>query len=81
MKEYMITTIDNPFNPFTQPDEWYQFDESKGYHTCQILAKLAYTSPELSEEDNTDAINQAVDILCKLNPLGLYKKLESDSED
>ena len=31
--EYMLTTIDNPFNPFTNFDDWYAFDTSKGYNT------------------------------------------------
>ena len=75
MIECMITTIDNPYNPFTEPDAWYSFDEEKGYHTSQVLAKFAYTSDQLSDDDNTEAINNAVDILVKLNPLGIYKKV------
>lgn len=31
--EVMLTTEDNPFDPFTQYDEWYAFDYEKGYHT------------------------------------------------
>ena len=40
----MLTTIDNPFDPFTQFDDWLRFDEEKGYHTCQFLAKIARPS-------------------------------------
>ena len=31
MEEVRITTIDNPFNPFTEWDEWFNFDLQKGY--------------------------------------------------
>ena len=30
-KECMLTTIDNPFDPFEQFDEWLMFDKQKGY--------------------------------------------------
>ena len=26
----LITTVDNPFDPFTDFDNWYRYDESKG---------------------------------------------------
>ena len=49
MEVAMLTTIDNPFDPFDQFDEWYAFDTQKGYYSCDYVARLAYTSPELSE--------------------------------
>ena len=30
--EYMLSTIDNPFNPFTQWDDWLRYDEDKKYY-------------------------------------------------
>ena len=32
-----LTTTDNPYDPFTQYDAWYRFDEGKGYHSCAYL--------------------------------------------
>lgn len=49
MPEMMLTTIDNPFNPFTQWDEWKRYDEDKKYYTCSYLARIAKTSDDLSE--------------------------------
>jgi hypothetical protein len=74
MTESMLTTIDNPFDPFTQFDEWYAFDEQMGYHTCSYLARITKTSDELSEEDEDFAIESAIDEIVKLNVLGIYKK-------
>ena len=78
MSKTMLTTIDNPFDPFTQYDEWYAYDESKGYHTCAYLARIAYTSEELSEEDEDVAIESAIDEIIDLNLLGNYRKVTKD---
>ena len=33
MEKYRLTTKNNPYNPFTQWNDWYFFDLSKGYNT------------------------------------------------
>lgn len=71
----MLTTSDNPFNPFNEFDDWFSFDRSKGYFTCEYLARIAKTSNELSDEDNQLEIQRAIDEICKLNVLGIYKKI------
>ena len=70
-----LTTIDNPFNPNTQWDDWLRYDEDHGYYTTSYLARIAKTSDELSSADYLDAVEQAVDEICELNLLGLYTKL------
>lgn len=75
----MLTTIDNPFNPFTQYDEWFQFDEEKGYHTAQFLAKIAKTSSNMSDSDYEKEVERAIDEIVKFNVRGIDKKV-SDSE-
>ena len=34
MEMCMLTTTDNPYDPFTQYEAWYRFDEDNGYHSC-----------------------------------------------
>lgn len=75
MPQSMLTTTDNPFNPFTQFDDWFAFDEAKGYHTCSYLARITKSSDELSLEDESIAIESAIDEIIKLNILGIYKKV------
>ena len=74
MDEYMLTTIDNPYNPFTHWDEWYTYDEASGYHTSGLLARVAITSDELSETDQNLSISYAIDEIIKENILGIYTK-------
>lgn len=78
-KQTMLTTIDNPFNPFTHFDEWYAFDVGKGYYTCAYLARITKSSDELSEADEDLAIEAAIDEIVKLNVLGIYKKITKDN--
>lgn len=58
-----ITTIDNPYDPFTQWDQWYRFDENSGYATCEHLARIAQTSNELSDAEYEDCIDFAIQTL------------------
>lgn len=58
MAKCMLTTHDNPYDPFTQYEAWYHFDEGKGYHSCAYLARIARTSDRLSEEENDQEIER-----------------------
>ena len=61
MEKYMLTTEDNPFNPFTQWDDWYFYDLSKGYNTCERLARIAKPGFVLPDEANESEIELAFD--------------------
>ena len=50
-KKCMLTTFDNPFDPFTQFDSWFAFDVEKGYYSCSRLARIAKLSDDLSEKE------------------------------
>lgn len=61
LPRFMLTTKDNPFNPFDDFDSWYQFDEAKGYRTCGLVARLAHSSSGLSWGDQQISIALAID--------------------
>lgn len=78
--QHMLSTIDNPFNPFTQYDEWLAFDEDKGYFTNALLARVARTSDDLSDVASNYARESAIDEIVLHDPIGLYKRVsEKDS--
>lgn len=80
MEEHMLTTEDNPYDPFTQWDDWYAFDERMGYHTTSYLGRVVVTSDELSDTDQALAIEQAIDEIVELNLLGIYKRVSRSVE-
>lgn len=81
MTAHMLTTIDNPFNPFTHYDEWYAWDASAGYHTPSFLARVVITSDQLSDADQSLAIEEAIDEIVKENVLGIYQKIASSATE
>lgn len=76
MDHYMLTTTDNPYNPFTQFDEWFAFDERHGYHTCGYIARIAKDSSDLSPEDQNYVVDQAMNEIAKYNIYGNYVKVK-----
>lgn len=74
-KDYMLSTIDNPFNPFTQFDSWLNFDIEKGYNTCALMARIARTSEQLSDFENDDEIDRAVEEIIGYDFMHLYIKV------
>lgn len=76
---FMLTTVDNPYDPFTQFDEWFAFDRDHGYDTTSYLARIVRSSDELSEADQEEAIDNAIDEILEFNVLGIYIKV-ADSD-
>jgi len=74
--EYMLTTVDNPYDPWTQWDEWFAWDQSAGYHTPGLLARIARTSDDLPEGDQLQVIQEAIDEIVKENVLGVLRKVK-----
>ena len=75
MREVMLTTFDNPFDPFTEFDSWLQFDMENGYNSCGYLSRIAITSDSESPESNVATIEEAIDEIIKYDLLLIYKKV------
>ena len=76
--EFMLTTIDNPFDPFEQFTSWFLFDVEKGYNTCSRLARIANISDELSEKEVDEEIERAIDEIIKYDFMNIYKKVKRE---
>ena len=75
IKEVTITTIDNPFNPFDDFDSWFQFDVEKGYYTSSKLARLTHLTDDMTEKEENEEVERAVDRLIEIDPLDMYIKV------
>lgn len=77
--EYMITTLDNPWSPFTHYREWWEFDREHGYFTQEKLAKLAFTTDNLGENEKQADIAFAQQLLLDSDILGIYIRVTKDT--
>ena len=73
--EYMLTTFDNPFDPFEQFTSWFLFDIEKGYYTCAYLARIVTIGDDYTEKEVNDAIDQAIDTIIENDFLNIYKRV------
>lgn len=80
MAEYMLSTFDNPFNPFDDFDSWFQYDSDKGYNSCSYLARIARTSDQLSDEENSQEIERAIDEIIKYDFMNIYTKIKGEED-
>lgn len=80
-KVHMLTTIDNPFDPISQFDEWYMYDLSHGYNSLSLLARIAPTSNTLSDAQNRLIIEEGIEEIVELNLSGMHTKIEVEIKD
>ena len=78
--KYMLTTFDNPYNPFEQFTSWLLFDTEKGYNSCSYLGRIARTSDQLSEVENDLEIERAIDEIIKYDFRNIYKKVKQPKQ-
>ena len=80
-KPMLLTTIDNPFHPGTQFNEWFAFDIRKGYNTLGYLARVAAYGFDMSPAAESDAIDKAMREIVEINPLGIWTLVPSESDE
>ena len=71
----LLTTIDNPFDPFDDFTSWFLFDIEKGYDSCGKVMRIAKLSDDLTEKEEDVEIERAIDEIIKYDPLDIYKKV------
>lgn len=82
MRECMITTTDNPWDPFDSFDDWFRYDTiDHNYGTLSYLARITNTSETFSDEENNEEIERAIDEIIKYDFQGIYKKVVRDVEE
>lgn len=80
--EAMLTTIDNPWNPFTNFDEWKEFDlvnNHNTYETLAVLGSFGLLQSRLSEAEFDEHVVNTMNKLIEDDPLGLFIKVWPDS--
>ena len=74
-KQSMLTTFDNPFDPFDQFVDWFMFDNEQGYNTCGYLARVAQIPDDATEKEALAETERAIDSIIERDFLNIYKKV------
>lgn len=71
----MLSTIDNPFNPFEDYSSWLMFDKEKGYDSAERLMRIAKLSDDMTQKEENEEIERAIDEIIKYDILNVYVKV------
>lgn len=72
MTDVVLTTVDNPYDPFTQEDAWLAYDLSKGYNTNAYLNRMV--EQENYDDPTVEQISKVIDKIILIDPANFYKK-------
>ena len=72
--EFMLTTVDNPYDPFDQFDSWLLFDKEKGYDSCEKIARMVNVTDDMTQKEVDEEANRAIEKIIQLDFLDIYKK-------
>ena len=83
--EFMLTTVDNPFDPFDSFEEWRLFDIKKSNEIgfvpcCEYLAKIAELSDDMTQKERNTEIERAIDEIIQFNTMREFKKVSKEFE-
>ena len=73
-QQYMLTTLDNPFNPFVDFSSWYMFDCEKDHNTSSRLARIANVDSEMTQKERDEELDRAMNLIVKYDLEDIYVK-------
>lgn len=79
MADWLITTFDNPWSPFTHPREWAAYDDLMGYKTIETVQRISSSNSMLSDELNEKLDDEAMNELIRTNPFLWTKIYENEN--
>ena len=78
MSTCMLTTFDNPFDPFEQFTSWLLFDKEKGYNSSERLMRIANISDDMTQKEVDEEIERAIDEIIKYDFMNIYVKVKKE---
>lgn len=79
MATCMLTTFDNPYDPFEDFTSWMLFDKEKGYDSSERLMRIANLSDDMTQKEVDDEIERAINEIIKYDFTNNYKKIKQNT--
>ena len=79
--ETFLTTYDNPFDPFTDFNEWCSYDCQLGYNTCALVDRVYQTLVDSNEIDEVESELLRVESMKRIVALmpNVYKLIQNET--
>lgn len=77
----VLTTVDNPYDPFEEFDKWFEYDMTHGYNTCGLVDRLTRTSDEFGDAKQEEMTVNAIDDFLDLVGTDLYRKVTINDDE
>ena len=79
--ETFLTTFDNPFDPFTNFNEWCSYDCQLGYNTCALIDRVYNAFIETNEIDEFESEKLRVESMKRIVALmpNVYKLIQKET--
>ena len=81
MRICALTTKDNPYDYFKNPDEWASYEVFTGSRVYNMLGRFVYNSSDISYEQHAREIERAIDDIIKHDPIGIFVKVTTEVPD
>lgn len=78
-QQFMLSTVDNPYNPFVDFSQWFMFDTGKGYDSCSRLDRIANWTDDMTQKEVDEETERAIDEIIKYDFTDVYIKVAKDS--
>lgn len=75
----MLTTYDNPYDPFTNFIRWWKEDLKLGHDCCGLFARSSMCSPIFSDEVNAIIEDETLDYIVSCDPV-VYRTVTKDND-
>ena len=77
-KQFMLTTFDNPFNPFDDFASWLSFDNEHDYNSSGKVMRFANITDEMTDIEMNIEIERAIDRIIAIDFQNIYKKVSRE---
>lgn len=74
----MLTTIDNPYNPYKDMDKWEIWDHKYKYNTSEYLARIVASITDVTADIDEEAITAAQLDIIENDLTGIYALIDEN---
>ena len=81
MYDCMLSTIDNPYNPFDDFHSWFMYDIEKGYNCCGKVARIAQVDNTMMQKEIDIEVEKAIDTIIQYDFANIYIKVTKELQE